>query len=457
MGRDDDQLNQDGSQPQGGDDQNQMTDADRGGLSADEWAIMQDMQNSGDPGAVDPGDGDGEPPGDTGQQPPAQQKQADPNADGDDDDDTDEPPAQLGKDGKPVQQEPGTQPRQKRVSFAKFKAAQDEAEALRKRVQDQEVTQAKLKERLDIMAEAWRTPGASVPVGNGAQQPGAPQQPQAGGPVTLKVPSAEELIDPNVDIFGAFAQMQKLAMDAVQTVATIQTQQQTDAQDREISNAYVEDAKEFLAREPTFLLGYQHLMDTRAEQLAQMWFQKSARADAPLEQRVSKAEFGKIKQAMAREEKQLVREAIQNQRSPAEVIFNLAKTFQFNPEEAKARLAGTQQADPAAAQQQQQQPTLADIAAGRASAPGAAAQQPAAGTRPTAGATPPAVRQPTRTVADEVADLQRNVAASTSLSQGNGAPASTITTEFIAKMNDQQFAEWMETATPEQMEAVMGS
>lgn len=447
MGIDDDQLNG-GAAPQDQQQQDQVTDDDRGGLDAEEFALMEQMREAdGGQSAVDqnqPGDGA---PAATQQQAPAA------DGDGDDDDDTD-PAQQVGADGKQVEPKPGDPPRQKRVSFAKYKAAQDEAERLRAEVQTQAVTQGKLKERLDIMAEAWRTPGATVPQGGAQTQQQAPAQQQAAP--AFKVPTPEELIDPNVDIFGAFNQMRDLATAAAQAVTQIQTMQGEAVQDQEQATAYVEDSREFLSREPTFLMGYQHLMDTRAEQLAQMWFQKSASPTAPVEQRVSKVELNQIKQAMVREEKQLVREALKNGRSPAETIFNLAKTFRFDQaaalEKLQAQRNGTQQ-QPAPAAQQQQQPTLADIAAGRAQAPAPAASVPSV--RPTAQSQQPAPQQQS-TVADEISAIKNNVERSTSLSQGNGAPVTTITPQFIANMTDDQFSEWMDTASPEQLRAVMG-
>ncbi len=130
----------------------------------------------------------------------------------------------------------------------------------------------------------------------------------------------EQPINPDEDIFGAFKQaMTKL--DTLQKQIT-----ERDRQDREVLadtglvQTYQNDAIRFLQEKPDFKDAYFHLVAARHKEL----------------EAVGIADQGQRNAMIAQEEKGLVAQALQNKRSPAQVIYQLALTRGFSAGQAPA-------------------------------------------------------------------------------------------------------------------------
>jgi hypothetical protein len=122
-------------------------------------------------------------------------------------------------------------------------------------------------------------------------------------------------IDPEKDIFGAFRQQQEVIADLQkQLQSTGQRFEQQTAEQRILSE-YAADARRFSTETPDFPAAYNHLLSVRDREL-----QALGVTDA--------TERGSI---IAREEKQIASQALTQKRSPAQIIYELAKVRGFAP------------------------------------------------------------------------------------------------------------------------------
>jgi len=281
----------------------------------------------------------------------------------------------------------------KRVSFHKFRRTEERAKTAERELAELREKFARGDERMRLLTEALTV---APPTAEGKTQEDDPAP------------------DPEKDIF-AFVRWQSRQMDKLhselkntrgeigQTRETIQQREEGDA----LRETYQRDAVTFAQKTPDFVQAYNHMLTARAEMLADQGY---AEAD--------------IRSILATEERGLVQRAIQAGKSPAEMIYGMARRF------------GYQTPTPAAA----------------AAAPAAGATKSDAAAGATAGAAPAAAAKPS--VTEEIARIQRGQEAGKTLS-GAGTGAVDLTPEALALMPDHEF-EALLAKKPDQVLALMG-
>jgi len=121
---------------------------------------------------------------------------------------------------------------------------------------------------------------------------------------------AEQPIDPEEDIFGAFKQ-QKQVLEALQRQLEEQRNAQTQASEfTQLQNAYVSDAVRFNQQAPDFPDAYKFVKNQLHSELESQGFTDANQREAYIKQ----------------QELELVRNAFGTQQSPAQIIYNLAKS-----------------------------------------------------------------------------------------------------------------------------------
>lgn len=408
------------------------------GLTAEEQAAYNDMRSSpapgGDPGFVpteatpadapaagaapkDPPQAGAAAPAAGAGAPPAAGGPAGGAADGDTDDD-DEAGA-PGPDG--VVRTP------KRVSYNKFKRLDDEAKktaadlkAERDKNAKAAETQARLDERLRLINEALTPQQSAAPVEDDDPEP-----------------------DPEKDIFGHNAWLKrqnvKLRADFDERIGNIEGGIQATNAEQQLASTYMSDARQFAQAEPNFGPAYNYLMQVRIAQLANFHFGLDVTDEncPPL----TAPQIDKIKAEVAREEKQLVGQAIKNGKSPAAAVYAMAKMTGYRP----------------------QAPGAPAPAAG-AAAPANGAGAPAAGAAPTvaaavAAAAPAAgngAAAPKPSVKAEIDKIKSGQEAALSLSSGGGAPAPVLNAEKLANMPEEEFGALLDQMSRGELRRVMG-
>jgi hypothetical protein len=235
--------------------------------------------------------------------------QADPNAIPAPDDDIVPGELMLDAEGKPQQKKEGRfVPHQAlHQERLKGKELQTQLQAERSAREAAAVEAAQLKERLAIMEAALNTPEEPTP------EQKAQQAAQA-DPYAADAPD----IDPQVDIFGAFTQMQR-RLAASQTQAT-QGVRQTQAQmaEQQLQDHYRNDAISYAQATPDFGDAYQHLANARAAELELLGMTDAAQR----------------KQQIIQEERDIVIQALRMNKRPAELIYNMAKAKGYRKAEA---------------------------------------------------------------------------------------------------------------------------
>jgi hypothetical protein len=180
---------------------------------------------------------------------------------------------------------------------------------------------ARLAERLSILQEALSAPDAAAP-------------PAEVDPIDSDVP-----IDPEVDIFGAFKQMQK-RLEKSQTAALAEVQKaqegnrSTQAQiaEQQLQKAYQDDALHFSQETPDFGDAWRHLGLARAQELRLLGV--SDEAD--------------IKRRLIEEERLIVIHAVKTGQRPSKLVYDLAKAKGYTVKEAKAAAKAAEEAAPPA-------------------------------------------------------------------------------------------------------------
>lgn len=295
-----------------------------------------------------------------------------------------------------------------RVSYYKFKRAQERMKAAEQREREANEKLARTDERIKMIMEA-----------SGLTQQQAQQQ------VRQEEGAADELgpmPDPEKDIF-AFAswQAKKIAqmeqhLNAVTTdiVGTRQTQ--------DLTQRYQSDLAQYAQKTPDFNNAYQHMILSRAAELAAQQYGVDLTVEGAGSQ-LTAQQWGQIQRQIENEERQLAKVAFQNGRSPAEQLYIMARGRGYRP---------------APAQQ----------------AAGNGAAKPGNGAAATGGA--PA-GQPRSAVSAAVAAAKDGVARNNTLSTGGGAPGGELTREAVLGMSDAEFTRWFENATQDEKRAILGS
>jgi hypothetical protein len=341
----------------------------------------------------------------------------------DDDDDGADPAAAAAADAAAVA---AGKPPKRRVSFNKFKSADDRAKALETELAQARVNAAKFEERMTIINEALAgkfspAAGGAAPAGDVAGAAAAPKTLAELGPRP----------DPEQDLFGwaKWADQRNEILEAeVKELRAGSQQTSENLAERDLAATYVDDANQFATTEPNFLPAYQFLMDTRIAELA------IARFGQVDPKQLTQQEFDAIEKVIAAEERTLVQTALQRRGpdgrrgSPARLIFDMAKARGFKP-----------------------------AAAAAAPAAGRVAPAVAGGAAPAAAAAAAAGSQQQPSVKDEIDRIKAGSDAALSLSSGGGAPASALTAQKLVSMSDAEFGHMMETLDPEKLQELMGA
>jgi len=377
------------------------------GMSALEQAQFEAMRSGNDiPETLPPGLPDPQAP--QGQQVDPKLAQAPPQEDPNDPDpDIEVPNPQTGKP-------------QKRVSIHKFdrlKKQYDEREAeldkLRTSQRDADLRNAKIEERLQIINEALTTPG-------GQQQ-------------TQEQPDPRP--DPETDIFAYVQWQERQLIKAQERIEAFETAGKESAAEQELATTYHQDAGRFAQLEPTFAEAYVFLVRQRdAELLIAGVKDKKARD-----------------QQIVREEKGLVRGAIEDGESPAERIYNMAKGRGFVPAAPKPAANGAANGANGAAHP-------APGATEPPKDPNALDAKPAARQPSGSGAPSPAQQQQAPVnVKTEIENIKRGTEAAQSLSNVGGGPVPPqLTPEILADMPEEKFNDLVNSLTREEMMDLMG-
>ncbi|WP_298967738.1 hypothetical protein [uncultured Methylobacterium sp.] len=259
--------------------------------------------------------------------------------------------------GDVVEPEDEGDPEQNKGKFVRHGAFH--SERMKRKGAEQEVTRlrdllARGDERLRLLS------GAMQQGGQPAQQPAA------------QAPAAP---DPNEDIFGYAKHLEQQIAELKQGQQSLTEAQQAEREHSQTVGAYHADIQRFAQAEPAFVDAYQHLIASRAQELA---FAGVPQAE--------------INRAIQADELALVRQAIAAGVSPAERVFQLAKVRGFAPK-------------------------VPEPAAAAATIPAAPAETPEQKAARTAGA----------------------ANAARSLSTAGGAPAAEMTLEQLASMSEAEF------------------
>lgn len=312
-----------------------------------------------------------------------------------------------------------------RVSFQKFAKVQAEQQALQERLQalqlQSETDKARLSERLAIINEALTTPG---------QRPGEQQQQQA---------AEDPAPDPTENIFE-YSQWQGRQLKKLQEdMQRLQTGVNQSEESRQFERAYSADVNAFARAEKNFAPAVQHLANARHAQL------QIVRPDLDEKGRLA---------IIAREERSLVQNCLQENASPAKRLYELALAYGYKP-------AAAPQPDPSkqgGQQQGQADPQALDQVARRLAQGGQqqpAQRQPAQRQQPAAPAPAPHLG-PAADPAATIAAIQNGQQANMSLSQmGGGAPIQ-LTADAVLGMSDDQFGQLVEQLSEAKLRELMG-
>lgn len=162
---------------------------------------------------------------------------------------------------------------------------------------------ARADERLAVLNEVMGKPDAPE------AQKGAPQAQQTG-----KSALEEDDIDPEIDPFGAVKQQQRRNAEMKTMLAERRQAEEAKTTTEGIRGAYQKDAVAFMEKAPDFRDAYAHLVGNMHRELELMGV-----GDAAVRDRM-----------IAEKEKDFVAAALNSKKSPAEMIYNLAKTRGFS-------------------------------------------------------------------------------------------------------------------------------
>lgn len=300
---------------------------------------------------------------------------------------------------------PVTGAKQKRVSIHKYqrleeraKQAEERAEAAAKERQELLERTARADERLKIISEAMATPPAQ-------------EQQQI---------DEDPMPDPEKDIFG-YAQWQgRQIVRLNDRLNGIETRTVETVEETQLATTYQQDAARFASTPEGagFADAYVYLIQQRDREL-----QLAGMSDPKQRER-----------QIVSEEKGLVKGAIAQGRSPAQLIYEMAAGRGFAP-----RAAAAPAAAPAAPSTPAKDPRALDVAAPpRAAAPAATPAAPS--------------------VSAEIEAIKRGQQAAQSLSNvGGGAPPQELTSKVLADMNEEEFNALVDRLPKERLMQLMGN
>ena len=264
---------------------------------------------------------------------------------------------------------------QKRVSFHKYSRLEQRYKELESKFGEAEANRVRIDERLKIINEALATPAPA------AEQVDEDPEP-----------------DPEVNIFEHNRWLKRQMLRDREQYTSFQSQIEADRQDAQIADTYRASAAQFAGKEPHFGAAYNFLLATRqAELRANGWTDEK-----------------KIQQQVVKEEKGVVKKALEDSVNPAERIFNLAKARGFVPQARQpVPVPGT---------------PLSAAAPAKPAAPAIAA--PAA---------PAAPRSGVPSVAEQVAMAAAGAEAARSLSNAGGGAVQQLTQQMLLSMDEDEF------------------
>jgi hypothetical protein len=276
---------------------------------------------------------------------------------------------------------------QKRVSFHKFQRLQNQFKELEGKLANTAEERARIDERLKIISEALATPPPADP-------------------------STQVDDDPEPDMEGNIFEWAKWSKRQNQNLAESfnQFKEATTQREQDVAMAdtYRQDANRFARTEAHFGASYHFLLNLRANQLrAAGWNDET-----------------KISQQIVKEEKGLVRTALDEGVSPAQRIFEMAKSAGFTPKPVAAPPA----------------PVVPGTPLGQK--PAAAAPAPAAGGVPS--------------VSEQVALAAKGTEAATSLSNTGGAPMEQLTSAKLLSMPEEEFDAVVATLSKAKLRELFG-
>lgn len=338
------------------------------------------------------------------------------------------PPAEPEEDDEPDQEvrDPRTGKVQRTISFGKhqrlLKKAREDAEALRKSAEEGKVSQAKLAERLAILNEALTAP--PVPQPRTAEEEQFLRQQEI-----AQNPMLEETIDPQIDLAGSIAQIQRRQSFMVNSSMQQQEYTQEAIADQQMIHDYGRDAQLYAGTEEgRHFFGddgaYQFLKNSRLIELGIALFDKD-----PTDSRdqFTQQEINKIVADFNTEEKWVVGNALRAGKSPAKAIMRLAKGRGWKPPAATTAPAAPVSTTPVAGVRR--------------------AAAPASGTAATA----------QRSAVAQLQAEKAGAAAARSLSDGGGAPpAEPLSVEQLLKMDDDEFGTYIDNLPAARLQALMG-
>jgi len=234
---------------------------------------------------------------------------------------------------------------------------------------------ARAQERLNLLTQIMEG-------SQNLQNNGAPAQPQE-----------EQDIDPEQDIFGAYAQLKKRHDSLSTTVTEIKNQTTQQSQEMKINDSFRQDVVRFAQAQPDFTEAWRYLIDSRKNELQEMGFTNQQAIDAQL----------------GEEQKMMVRKAYKDGKSPASVFYNMARHRGWKAPEKKVE---TPAPTPAQINQMTQ-------------------QQPAQN-----GQQAPQVNQQG---VQQVQNAQNSMKNNASLSSAGGSPGQGLTVADLANMDEDKF------------------
>lgn len=312
----------------------------------------------------------------------------------DDDDEIDE--GQYVRDAQGRLRDPKTNRFVKMVPIHAVHKAREKHKTTKAELDKLRIDMARGEERLAILNEAFNgnkgQPGTETPSAKKTEEPN---------------PFEEATIDHNQDFVGAFDQMnrrnawlQKQLQSSQQKTEQFEAQtQQRDAMSM-LRHNYQTDVQSFRQATPDFMDAYTHLVKGRLAELEIQGVRDPAKRKAIVES----------------EETHIVATAMQNNQSPAQVIYGIAKARGYV-------------AKPAT---------------------------PATPTTPAANAASPATPPTTTPAAEKLRQIQNGQNAAATLSNVGGQAAPSLTMETLARMNEEEFNAAVDGMTTKQLERMLG-
>lgn len=332
--------------------------------------------------------------------PAAAAAQPQPGAD-DDDGDDDADPTQGGK-------------FPQRVSYHKWKRSDERLKDTSTKLKTAEEKLARTDERMKLLVEAMM--GGAQP---GAAAPGAPK-------AAAQQDQADEMPDPEQDIFGAFKWATGKLIEQGQRIDQLQNGFVSQNEDTSLRSSYLSSVQKFASTKADFSDAYNYAMATRVAEIALVNYGIDLMEEGATIQPETLEQIAKI---VEKEERDLAALAIRTKRDPAQQIYKLAIRRGYRPPDAAPAAGKTNDAAPANS---------------------AAASVPAV--RNGAAATPAK-----SAISEAIAAARRGTETNQSLSSGGGAPDAQLTAQQVFDMKEDEFVSFMNTASAEELRAIFGT